>query len=156
MHPQLLSHLPNPCLQLRPPSQGISHFVPNWATSSTPRSGPRKRNQLFPPGCSIRKRPGSCDTGTAESCSSPQLPCPRRAGVPLWEKQVFLPGAARCQPQRRMSFARRLPVTQLGQLKAGSERARRQPWCERGFLCPHMPRARVDLGHFPAPIRRRE
>lgn len=66
----------------------------------------------------------------------PVLPHPRLhgAGSDPWEKHLFLPGQRRCQPQHRMSLARPLSVTQLGQPKAGGERAGRQPWCRRGFL----------------------
>lgn len=62
------------------------HFVPSWATSSAPRSGLRKRNQLFPPDSSIRKGPDCCDTGTAKSCPLAPASLPTRGrSAPLGE-----------------------------------------------------------------------
>ena len=127
---QFLCLPPSSCLQLVP---SLPHIIWERATSDIPRSGRGRETSfsLWTAGWGPRAGLAShgCEPEPVLSTRpalgwSPLAPAPPAyvgQGATLGRSTFFSPEQRQCQPQRRMSLTRRLPVTQLGQPKAASE-----------------------------------
>lgn len=149
------------CLQLEPPLPGVS-----WerATSDVPRPGQRMRISFSPQTAVSGTGPGWHDMGVSGSWPFPTalpqgarllplLPPPAGgAGSDPQEKHLFRPGAASV-PTTAQDVSHSPSPRDSTRSTEGRQRASKEAAVvEAGVSLLLMPRALINLGHFPALI----